>query len=149
MTGRTARRRWICESEEQTEAAGREIAHELSEDAVVFLVGDLGVGKTTLVRAIAAELGADALEITSPTFAIVHEYPRAGRSAIIHIDGYRLTEKPDEWQRIGIPELLRSEGLKMIEWPKEGFTRFAPASAEIRMEMGTGESRTIDLTIES
>ncbi|HXI13569.1 MAG TPA: tRNA (adenosine(37)-N6)-threonylcarbamoyltransferase complex ATPase subunit type 1 TsaE [Thermoanaerobaculia bacterium] len=139
-------RSWTSRSEQDTAAAGREIAHELGQDEVVFLTGDLGAGKTTLVRAIAAELGADGAEVTSPTFAIVHEYPRADGSSIVHVDGYRLTDQPDEWQRIGMRELLRSEGVKMIEWPKDGFTSFAPASAEIGIELVDGESRTITFT---
>ena len=88
------------------ERAGREIARTLAPDAVVHLVGDLGAGKTFLARAIAAELGADPHEVASPSFAIVHEYPRRGGAPIIHIDGYRLSENRREWLEIGIPELL-------------------------------------------
>jgi tRNA threonylcarbamoyladenosine biosynthesis protein TsaE len=67
---------YICPTESDTERAGREIARTLSADAVVHLIGDLGAGKTFLARAIAAELGADPHEVASPSFAIMHEYPR-------------------------------------------------------------------------
>jgi len=83
---------WICTSEEETAAAGREIARSLAPDAIVHLTGDLGAGKTFLARAIATELGADPREVASPSFAIVHEYPRPNAAPIIHIDGYRLSE---------------------------------------------------------
>jgi len=74
-------RRWICPTEEETAAAGREIAGLLPPDAVVHLIGDLGAGKTFLARAIAAALGADPAEVASPSFAIVHEYPVSGAAA--------------------------------------------------------------------
>ena len=80
----------IARTEAETEALGREIARKLPADATVHLIGDLGSGKTFLVRAIAAELGADPLEVSSPSFAIVHEYPIPNGAPIIHIDGYRL-----------------------------------------------------------
>jgi len=117
-------RTYLCRDESETEAAGREIARSLAPDAVVHLIGDLGAGKTFLVRAIASELGADAHEVASPTFAIVHEYPIAGRAPIVHIDGYRLSENRRELMEIGIPELLQGPGVKLIEWPKREFDEF-------------------------
>ena len=123
---------WICKTEAETEAAGREIARTLPADAVVHLVGDLGAGKTFLVRAIASELGADPLEVSSPSFAIVHEYPLPGRGApIIHIDGYRLSDNQREWLEIGIPEMLTGPGVKLIEWPKSAFERFEESHIEV------------------
>src|ERR1700681_2473523 len=105
---------FVCETEEQTAAAGRAIARTLSPDAVVHLVGDLGAGKTFLARAIAAELGADPLEVASPSFAIIHEYPLPGRPPVIHIDGYRLSDNRREGLEIGIPEILAGPGGKMM-----------------------------------
>src|SRR6202171_6728173 len=104
---------WICMTEEETAAAGHEIARTLAPDAVVHLVGDLGAGKTFLARAIAAELGADPREVASPSFAIVHEYPRPSGPPIIHIDGYRLFGSRREWLQIGIPGLLGGRGIKL------------------------------------
>jgi len=79
--------KFIAATEAESEAAAREIARTLTADAVVHLVGDLGAGKTFLARAIAAELGANPLDVASPSFAIVHEYPRRSGPPIIHIDG--------------------------------------------------------------
>ena len=134
---------WICSSEAESEAAGREIARTLSPDAVVHLIGDLGAGKTFLVRAIAAELGADPLEVSSPSFAIVHEYPIEGGAPIIHIDGYRLSENRREWEEIGIPELLSGPGVKLIEWPKEGFARFEASHVEVTIRVRADGAREI------
>jgi tRNA threonylcarbamoyladenosine biosynthesis protein TsaE len=135
---------FICTTEDETTAAGRAIARMLAPDAVVHLVGDLGVGKTFLVRAIATELGADPLEVSSPSFAIVHEYPRAGGPPIVHIDGYRLSERPREWLEIGIPEILAGPGLKLIEWPKREFEQFEDSHVEITIRVREdGSSREI------
>jgi tRNA threonylcarbamoyladenosine biosynthesis protein TsaE len=134
---------WHCLTEADTERAGREIARTLRRDDVVHLVGDLGAGKTFLVRAIASELGADPKEVASPSFAIVHEYPVRGRDPIIHIDGYRLSENRREWLEIGIPELLAGPGVKLIEWPKEAFTEFEDSHVEIRIRVNEDGSREI------
>lgn len=138
-------REFHCKSERETEAAGREIAHLLPPEGVFHLVGDLGAGKTFLIRAIATELGANPLEVASPTFAIVHEYPLPQGPPILHIDGYRLSDQPREWMEIGIPDLLQSPGLKFIEWPKEPFRQFAKQTGEIEIEVNSDESRTVRL----
>lgn len=135
-----------CASEAETQAAGREIARTLTADAVVHLVGDLGAGKTFLARAIAAELGANPSEVASPSFAIVHEYPIAGRAPIIHIDGYRLSENRREWMEIGIPELLQGPGVKLIEWPKRDFTEFEDGHVEVAIRVDDDGGRVIDVT---
>jgi len=139
-------REWHSKSEEETAAAGREIARLLADDALVYLSGDLGAGKTLLVRAIATELGADPLEVASPSFSLVHEYPRQGRLPIIHVDGYRLSENRREWLEIGIDELIRGPGLKFIEWPKRNFDEFGQATVEIEVHVENDESRRIRLT---
>jgi ATPase, YjeE family len=135
---------FLCPDESDTEAAGREIARSLAPDAVVHLVGDLGAGKTFLARAIAAELGANPHEVASPSFAIVHEYPIAGRAPIIHIDGYRLSDNRREWLEIGIPELLQGPGVKLIEWPKGAFTEFEDGHVEITIRVDEDGTRVIE-----
>lgn len=136
---------WVCTTEEETEAAGRAIARSLAPDAVVHLSGDLGAGKTFLARAIASELGADPHEVASPSFAIVHEYPRSGAPPIIHIDGYRLSENRREWLEIGIPELLAGPGVKLIEWPKRAFEEFEEGHVEISIRVRDDGVREITL----
>ena len=134
---------YLAITESDTERAGREIARTLSPDAVVHLVGDLGAGKTFLARAIAAELGANPLDVASPSFAIVHEYPIAGRAPIIHIDGYRLSENRREWFEIGIPEMLAGPGVKLIEWPKREFEEFEDSHVEVRITVREDGAREI------
>ena len=137
---------FVCATEEDSERAGREIARTLTPDAVVHLSGDLGAGKTFLARAIAAELGADPAEVASPSFAIVHEYPRRGAPPIIHIDGYRLGDKRREWLEIGIPEMLSGPGVKLIEWPKREFEQFEDSHAEIEIKVRNDGTREIKFT---
>jgi tRNA threonylcarbamoyladenosine biosynthesis protein TsaE len=134
---------FLCTTESETEAAGRKIAHSLPTDAVVHLIGDLGAGKTFLVRAIAAELGADPREVSSPSFAIVHEYPLPKGAPIIHIDGYRLSDRRREWFEIGIPEMLSGPGLKLIEWPKREFAEFEDGHIEITIRVREDGAREI------
>jgi len=134
-------KRYVCKSEEETIAAGREIARSLDSNTVVHLVGDLGSGKTFLARAIAAELGADPREVASPSFAIVHEYPRPSAPPVIHIDGYRLSESRREWLEIGIPELLAQPGVKLIEWPKRAFQEFEDSHVDIEIRVLDDGSR--------
>ena len=140
---------FVCLTEAETEAAGREIAHSLPDNAIVHLIGDLGAGKTFLARAIASELGADPLEVSSPTFAIVHEYTLPDGPPIIHIDGYRLSENRREWLEIGIPEMLASPGLKLIEWPKREFEQFEDSHIEITIRVMDDGAREIVMNDES
>jgi tRNA threonylcarbamoyladenosine biosynthesis protein TsaE len=137
---------YLCRDEAGTVAAGQAIARTLGPDTVVHLVGDLGAGKTFLARAIAAELGANPVEVASPSFAIVHEYPIPGGAPIIHIDGYRLTDSRREWMEIGIPELLLGPGVKLIEWPKRDFTDFEDSHVEIAIRVEDDGSRVIEVT---
>lgn len=136
-------KRFLCRTESETDAAGREIARMLPSDAIVHLVGDLGSGKTFLARAIASELGADPREVASPSFAIVHEYPRPVGPPVLHIDGYRLSENRREWLEIGIPEFLAEPGVKLIEWAKGEFEEFEPSHVEITIRVLDDGAREI------
>jgi tRNA threonylcarbamoyladenosine biosynthesis protein TsaE len=137
------RRDWISRSEEETRAIAVQIARSLPRNAIVELRGDLGAGKTTMARAMAEALGANPLEVSSPSFALVHEYPLPDGPAIVHIDGYRLSGRRREWDEIGIPEMLRSDGVKFVEWPKTEFGHSADYVINLRVE--DDEARVIEL----
>ena len=136
---------WLSSTEVDSIAAGREIARLLPSDATVHLIGDLGAGKTFLARAIAAELGADPLQVSSPSFAIIHEYPLPGGPPIVHIDGYRLSDSRREWLEIGIPEILAGPGVKLIEWPKRAFEEFEEGHVEVTIRVREDGAREITL----
>jgi tRNA threonylcarbamoyladenosine biosynthesis protein TsaE len=96
-----------------TLAFGHRLAGLLCPGNVVALIGPLGAGKTHLVRAIAEGLGCDGRRVSSPTFALVHEYP--GQIPVYHFDTYRL---PDEaaFVDLGVDEYFAGGGVCLIEW---------------------------------
>ena len=84
----------ITHSETETAAVGRDLARTLTPGSVVLLFGDLGAGKTALVRGLAEELGVPPEEVSSPTFTLMQEY-RGGRVPLVHVDytGWTIREK--------------------------------------------------------
>jgi len=100
-------------SEAQTEELARALADALEPGTVVALVGNLGAGKTRLVRAVCEALGVDSHEVASPTFVLVHEYE--GRLPVYHFDTYRLRE-PSDFLKLGADEYMSSDGVCLIEW---------------------------------
>ena len=103
----------ITESEEATSQLGIQLAAALLPGAVLALSGNLGAGKTRLVQAIASALDVPAEMVNSPTFTLIQEYP--GRIPLRHCDTYRLRD-PDEFQDLGLDELLATDGIALIEW---------------------------------
>jgi tRNA threonylcarbamoyladenosine biosynthesis protein TsaE len=102
-------------SEEETIAFGRRLAAELSPPLIVLLRGDLGAGKTTLVKGIAEGFeAARAEDVTSPTFTLVHEY-RGPRVTLYHIDLYRI-DTQRELETLGLDDLLAPNCILLIEW---------------------------------
>jgi tRNA threonylcarbamoyl adenosine modification protein YjeE len=99
---------------------GEELGRSTTAPLLVTLTGELGVGKTTLAQAICRGYGV-LDEITSPTYALVHEY-RAPRSAVFHIDLYRL-DSPDQLTNLGWDEIVSSRSLILVEWPERAGSR--------------------------
>jgi tRNA threonylcarbamoyladenosine biosynthesis protein TsaE len=105
----------ITHSAEETIAYGRDLAAELSAPLIVLLRGDLGAGKTTLVKGIAEGFqAARAEDVTSPTFTLVHEY-RSPRAVLYHIDLYRI-ETQREFESLAFDDLLAPNSILLIEW---------------------------------
>lgn len=112
----------ITHSAEETIAFGRRLAAELSPPLIVLLRGDLGAGKTTLVKGIAEGFDAALAEdVTSPTFTLVHEY-RGPRVTLYHIDLYRI-DTPRDLETLGLDDLLAPNCILLMEWG-EKFPRF-------------------------
>jgi tRNA threonylcarbamoyladenosine biosynthesis protein TsaE len=110
-------------SADETIAFGRTLAEMLVPPKLVLLRGDLGAGKTTLVKGIAAAFeAAEEEDVTSPTFTLVHEY-RSPRANLYHIDLYRI-DTQRELETLGLDDLRAdSNGILLIEWG-EKFPRF-------------------------
>jgi tRNA threonylcarbamoyladenosine biosynthesis protein TsaE len=98
---------------------------------LVTISGELGAGKTTLTQAICRGYGVTE-DVTSPTFALVHEY-HAPKSKVFHLDLYRL-EREDELTNIGWDEILSEEALVIIEWPERAGTRVPRLHVPIELQ---------------
>lgn len=136
-------RRFRTRSVEGTLHLGERIAELLPAPMVVILRGEVGAGKTTLVKGLAAALGAATEdEVTSPTFTIVHEYE--GRSVrLFHLDLYRL-ETEEQVAVLGLDEMAGyPDSLVLVEWGERFESIVKMASAEISMENGEGDERGI------
>jgi len=103
-------------SAKEMEALGGEIADSFRQGGLVFLHGDLGTGKTTLVRGLLRHLGFLGT-VKSPTYALVEPYRIDGRD-IYHFDLYRLAD-PEELEYMGGRDYLSSDALCLIEWPEK------------------------------
>ena len=132
-------------SAEETVAFGRTLAELLSPPKIVLLRGDLGAGKTTLVKGIAEGFQAASEEdVTSPTFTLVHEY-RGPRANLYHIDLYRI-DTPRQLETLGLGDLVAPNSILLIEWG-EKFPRFVhERDVEIALERAGENTRQIRIT---
>src|SRR5258705_11944853 len=120
----------LTDSEEETAAAGRDLAATLSAGDVLLLFGDLGAGKTAFVRGLAEGFGIPRDEVSSPTFTLIQEY-RGGRLTLFHVDLYRI-EDPREFDELGLDEIAE-DGVLAIEWA-ERLPR--PPQGAVRVSIG-------------
>lgn len=134
-------------TEADTVALGRRLARELPAHGAVLLIGNLGAGKTTLAKGIVSGLGAAPPEdVASPTYTLIHEYGGGpGRPLVYHVDLYRL-EEPRELATLGLDEIFERDAMVLVEWG-ERFPGAMPAErTEIRIRVGAGEEREIQVT---
>jgi tRNA threonylcarbamoyladenosine biosynthesis protein TsaE len=131
-------------SADETTELGRQLAAELKPGSVVLLRGDLGAGKTTMVKGIAEGFNAaEAESVTSPTFTLIHEY-RGPEVTLYHIDLYRI-DTQRELDTLALDDLMDPKHILLIEWG-EKFERFArERDAEIAIEHLGGDERRVFL----
>jgi tRNA threonylcarbamoyladenosine biosynthesis protein TsaE len=134
-------KRFRTRSVEGTLALGETLVEMLRPPMLVILRGEVGAGKTTLVKGIAAALGAAVEEdVTSPTFTLVHEY-ESERVHLFHLDLYRL-ETEEQIAVLGLEEMLAEpNALVLVEWGERFESVLKLASGEIFMEQGEGDMR--------
>lgn len=134
---------FVTRSEAETEEVGRRIASRLQPSDVVYLIGQLGSGKTCLARGIAEGLEAASREVASPSFAILHEYAGpGGRIVLRHIDLYRLEDRAGELEVLGLPDSVRGAPV-VVEWPGSAIRAVLPPDLEISLEAPDEGSRRI------
>ena len=138
-----AQRALVWRTEDDTLAFAKRLAalHGV-RDCSITLHGDLGAGKTTLVRHLLRALGV-AGRIKSPTYAVVEPHEATGL-AIWHFDFYRFND-PQEWEDAGFRELFASPGLKLSEWPEKAGTLLPVADLAIHIDAQTDLSRMVQL----
>ena len=133
-------------SAEETIALGRSLVEMLAPPKIVLLRGDLGAGKTTLVKGIAAAFEAAAEEdVTSPTFTLIHEY-RGPRASLFHIDLYRI-DTPRELDTLALDDLRSENSILLIEWGEKFPSVVKRSQGEIVMTSSGGDTRKITLTL--
>jgi tRNA threonylcarbamoyladenosine biosynthesis protein TsaE len=136
-------REYITHSPEETIALGRELSSEISPPKLVLLRGDLGAGKTTLVKGIAEGFHAASQDdVTSPTFTLIHEY-RGPTANLYHIDLYRV-DTLRELDTLALDDLISGNSVLLIEWG-EKFARFEKErDVEISLErVGENDRRVV------
>jgi tRNA threonylcarbamoyladenosine biosynthesis protein TsaE len=135
-------REFITHSPEETIALGRELAALMAPPKLVLLRGELGAGKTTLVKGIAEGFRAASEEdVTSPTFTLIHEYRGPGAS-LYHIDLYRV-DTPRQLETLGLDDLISEKSVLLIEWG-EKFARFVKErDVEIALERVSQDERRV------
>jgi tRNA threonylcarbamoyladenosine biosynthesis protein TsaE len=133
----------LWRDEDDTRAFAAQLAaHPAIANAFIELHGELGAGKTTLVRHLLRALGVQGL-IKSPTYAVLEPYEVAGQP-IWHFDFYRFND-PREWEDAGFRDIFAGPGLKLAEWPENAGAMLPTADLVVRIEAQPDESRHVAL----
>jgi tRNA threonylcarbamoyladenosine biosynthesis protein TsaE len=139
-------KQFLTRAPEETIAVGRELAQFLSPPKVIVLTGELGAGKTTLIKGLAEGFKAESQDnVTSPTFTLIHEY-RGPKATLYHIDLYRV-DSARQLETLGIDDLRDERSLILLEWG-EKFERFRrERDGEINIETLGENERKITVKI--
>ena len=141
---------FTTQSGADTVEVGRQLVKLLKPPQLLLLRGDLGTGKTTLVKGIAQALdAAEADEVTSPTFTLIHEYEgtQGGKPIkLFHLDVYRL-EGERQLESLGLDELLTPDALVLVEWGEKFKSIRKKATGEIAITSTGGDARKITVTL--
>jgi len=132
----------LIETDEQMQALGKRLASVCQGGGVIYLEGDLGTGKTTLVRGLLRALGHEGA-VKSPTFTIVEPYTIQGKN-IYHFDLYRLSD-PEELEYMGGRDYFARENLCLVEWPDKGGEMLPPVDLLLRLSHA-GTAREVDIS---
>ena len=128
------------ESVSMTEEYGRQLAQELKSGSVVAFFGGMGMGKTAMVRGIAAGLGLNT-EISSPTFALVHDY--GGQPPLIHFDMYRVSTWEDLYST-GFFDYLDAGAILVVEWSENIENALPEDAIRLRIQRVDDNTRLIE-----
>ena len=121
---------------------GEKLAEALQQGDVLALYGDLGAGKTHLVKGIAWGMGVDSEDVTSPTFTLIQEY--ATDPPLYHLDVYRI-ERLEELERMDVDEYLHGDGICVIEWPERMEEMLPVHTIRLRLSHAGENNRLVEL----
>lgn len=133
---------FILPTEQDMLDFGLPLAARLADGGVVYLSGDLGVGKTTLVRGLLRAMGHQG-RFKSPSYGLIESYEVDGLE-VHHLDLYRLGDA-EEIEYLGIADLLDEHSLLLVEWAEKGAGFLPPATLQIRIEDLPDQSRRLTL----
>jgi tRNA threonylcarbamoyladenosine biosynthesis protein TsaE len=133
------------ESLEQIPIAAEWVIKNIGERKVVAFYGEMGTGKTTLIKEICVKMGCVS-NVASPTFAIVNEYPIKSETIIYHFDFYRIV-KQKELMDIGFEEYLMSGNYCFIEWPEIGESLLPQETVKINIKVNEKQKRILTIFV--
>ena len=137
----------FIENEAAMAALGERLANFCPPQCVIYLVGELGAGKTTLVRAFLQAAGHHG-SVKSPTYTLVEPYEIAGRQ-YYHLDLYRLSD-PEELEFLGLRDMLEGQSVMLVEWPQKGQGVLPVADLVLTIDYaGTGRQINLEAGSES
>lgn len=144
MNGNADLRPLRCETSgaPETEALGARLAARLKAGDVVLVRGEMGAGKTTLVRGVARALGVSTA-VTSPTFSIGHRYPGRGVS-VCHLDLYRIARLSEEDPAL-LDDYFDAQAITLVEWPEPAIGELFKARLLVILEHLGGERRGVEV----
>jgi tRNA threonylcarbamoyladenosine biosynthesis protein TsaE len=140
---RDIRMKIIIKDKSHLHSAAEKFLKLTGEDRIFAFYGEMGAGKTTIIRSICLALGATDT-VTSPTFTLVNEYKTASGSSIYHIDFYRI-KKPEEVFDFGIEEYFDSGSFCFMEWPELIESFLPPGTTRVRITVGPNEERIVEI----
>jgi tRNA threonylcarbamoyladenosine biosynthesis protein TsaE len=133
----------VTEGAEATEAVGVALGASLEAGAVVALDGELGAGKTTLVRGLARGLGIE-VPVSSPSFTLMHEYP--GRLPLYHFDAW-MAGRELAFLEAGGAEALEGDGVAVVEWAERVASYLPAERLDVRLEHLGPSARRLTLVL--
>ena len=132
----------LSKNEDETKDIGRKLGEKLKRGDVVCLYGELGSGKTTMVKGLASVFGIDERDITSASFTIIAEYDE--EVPFYHIDLYRVTS--EDISELGLQEYFGGEGISVIEWAERAEGELPETSIKVSLNYTGDNIREIEIT---